>query len=152
MIVLDANILLYAYDAISPSHTPARQWLEDALSRGELVGLPWQTIGAFLRIGTNPGLPGRRFTTDEAASLVDQWLQWPNVRAIAPGSGHWDILRKMMTDGQARGPLVTDAQLAALTIEHGGVLHTTDRDFARFPGLRWINPLATKPTRSRPSR
>jgi toxin-antitoxin system PIN domain toxin len=152
VIVLDANILLYAYDATSPLHVSARRWLENTLSNGALVGLPWQTAGAFLRIATHSGLPGQRFTTGEAASLVDQWLEQPNVHALAPGSGHWAILRKMLTDGQARGPLVTDAQLAALTIEHGGVLHTTDRDFARFPGLRWINPLepATKP--SRPSR
>ena len=141
MIVLDANILLYAYDTKWESHARARRWVEDTFSQGALVGLPWQTAGAFLRIATHPGLPGRRFTVEEAGSLVDQWLQQPNVRALAPGQGHWALLRKMMTDGQARGPLVTDAQLAALTIEHGGVLHTTDRDFARFPGLRWTNPL-----------
>jgi toxin-antitoxin system PIN domain toxin len=141
VIVLDANILLHAYDTVSPSHNLARRWLEDTFSQGSLVGLPWQTTGAFLRIATNPGLPGRRFTVEEAGSLVDQWLQQPNVHSLAPSQGHWALLRKMMIDGQARGPLVTDAQLAALTIEHGGVLHTTDRDFARFPGLRWTNPL-----------
>ena len=142
MIVLDANILLYAYDTTSSSHTVARRWLEETFSQGSLIGLPWQTTGAFLRITTNPGFPGSRFTVEEAGALVDQWLQQPNVHALAPGHGHWPLLRKMVIDGQARGPLVTDAQLAALTIEHGGVLHTTDRDFARFPGLRWTNPFA----------
>jgi toxin-antitoxin system PIN domain toxin len=142
VIVLDANILLYAYDAASSFHTVARRWLEDTFSQGSLVGLPWQTTGAFLRITTNPTFPGRRFTVEEAGALVDEWLKQPNVHALAPGHGHWALLRKMMIDGQARGSLVTDAQLAALTIGHGGVLHTTDRDFARFPGLRWTNPLA----------
>lgn len=142
MIVLDVNILLYAYDSISPHHVPARAWVEKALSGGELVGLPWQTAAAFLRIVTNPKFPGKRFTVAEAARVVDQWSEQPNVRLLAPGDAHWALFRQMAIDGQARGPLVPDARLAALTIEHGGVLHTTDRDFARFPGLRWTNPLA----------
>jgi toxin-antitoxin system PIN domain toxin len=91
---------------------------------------------------TNPNLPGERFTVDEAVQIIDQWLNQPNVRLLAPGDEHWRLLRQMIVAGQAQGPLVSDAQLAALTIEYGGVLHTTDRDFARFPGLRWLNPLA----------
>jgi predicted nucleic acid-binding protein len=92
---------------------------------------------------TNRGLPGDRFTADEAAEAIGLWLEQPNVRLLAPGANHWSVLRQVMKDGQARGPLMSDAHLAALTIEHGGVLHTTDRDFARFPGLRWTtNPLA----------
>lgn len=142
MIVLDANILLYAYDATSPHHAKARAWIERVLSGETLVGLPWQTVAAFLRIVTNARLPGDRFTLEEAARVVNKWFEQPNVRMLAPGDHHWSLLRQMMIDGQARGPLITDAQLAALTIEHGGMLHTTDRDFARFPGLRWTNPLA----------
>jgi uncharacterized protein len=141
VIVIDANLLLYAYDATSPQHRKARAWLEGVLSSGEAIGLPWQTVGAFLRIVTNHKLPGARSTIEEAARIVDRWLDQPNVRLISQGEGHWPFLRQMMIDGQAPGPLVTDAQLAALTIEYGGVLHTTDRDFARFPGLRWKNPL-----------
>jgi toxin-antitoxin system PIN domain toxin len=106
------------------------------------VGLPWQTASAFLRISTNANLPGDRFTSEEAAQILDELLDQPNVRLLVPGEHHWGSFRQMFTEGQARGPLVSDAQLAALTIEHGGVLHTTDRDFARFPGLRWTNPLA----------
>ncbi|MGD0199465.1 MAG: type II toxin-antitoxin system VapC family toxin [Bryobacteraceae bacterium] len=142
MIVLDANLLLYAYDTTSPHHAGARGWIERVLSSGTPVGLPWQTAAAFLRIMTNPRLPGERFTLEEAARVIDQWFEQPNVRLLAPGDGHWPLLRQMLIDGQARGPLVADAQLAALTIEYGGVLHTTDRGFARFPGLRWTNPLA----------
>ena len=142
MIVLDANLLLYAYDPDSSHHKAARKWIEQAFSGGEIVGIPWQTAGAFLRIITNSKLPNQRVTLDWAVEVVDLWMEQPNVRMLTPGERHWLVLRQMIREGQARGPLLTDAQLAALTIEHGGVLHTTDRDFARFPGLRWTNPLA----------
>lgn len=141
MIILDANILLYAHDGTSPHHAQAREWVERVFSGAEPVGLPWQTVAAFLRVATNPRLPGERYTVEEAAVLIDGWFGRPRVRLLAPGENHWPLLRQMIVGGQARGPLITDAQLAALTIEHGGVLHTTDRDFARFPGLRWTNPL-----------
>ena len=142
MIVLDANLLLYAYDSASPQHAKARAWIERVFSGTDSIGLPGQTIGAFLRIMTNVGLPGDRFSLTEAVQIVDRWLEQPNLRLLLPGDDHWVCLRQMIVEGQASGPLVTDAQLAAVTIEHGGVLHTTDRDFARFPGLRWRNPLS----------
>ena len=142
MIVLDANLLLYAYDPTSSHYKAARNSVEQTLSGSEIVGIPWQTIGAFLRIITNAKLPNQRVTLDQAVEVVDLWMEQPNVRLLTPGERHWPILRQMIIEGQARGPLLTDAQLAALTIEHGGVLHTTDRDFARFPGLRWTNPIA----------
>jgi uncharacterized protein len=141
VIILDANLLLYAYDSASSYHTKARAWIEGVFSGAAPIGLPWQTIGAFLRIMTNPRLPGERFSLSEAVEIVERWLEQPNVRLLAPGDDHWPLLRPMIVEGQATGALVTDAQLAALTIEYGGVLHTTDRDFARFPGLRWKNPL-----------
>lgn len=142
MIVLDANILLYAYDSSSAQHARARTWVEQVFSGTATVGLPWQTITAFLRIMTNSRLPGQRFGLSEAAGIVDEWLEQPNIHLLAPGQSHWPILRRTLVEGQASGALISDAQLAALTIECGGVLHTTDRDFARFPGLRWTNPLA----------
>jgi len=141
VIVLDANILLYAYDSASSHHSKARAWVERVFSAAAPIGLPWQTVTAFLRIMTNPRLPGERFSTQEAVQVVDRWLEQPNVRLLAPGDDHWPLFRQMIVEGQASGPLITDAHLAALTIEYGGVLHTTDRDFARFPGLRWTNPL-----------
>ena len=141
MIVLDANILLYAYDSASSHHPKARDWVEKAFSATEPVGLPWQTVAAFLRIMTNPRLPGERFTLQEAVAIVDRWLEQANVKLLAPGEDHWTLFRQMAVEGQAPGALISDAHLAALTIEYGGVLQTTDRDFARFPGLRWINPL-----------
>lgn len=141
MIVLDANLLLYAYDSSSKKHEQARNWLENAFSSATPVGLPWQTVGAFLRIVTHPRIPGQRFTIEEAVQVVDQWLEQPNVRLLGPGDQHWPLLRQLLIDGQAKGPLVTDAQLATVAMENGGILHTTDRDFARFPGLRWTNPI-----------
>jgi len=142
VIILDANILLYAYDSASSHHAQARAWIERVFSGATPIGLPWQTTSAFLRIMTNPRLPGERFSLPEAVQTVDSWLEQPNVRLLAPGDDHWPLFRQMIVEGQAPGPLITDAQLAALTMEYGGVLHTTDRDFARFPGLRWKNPLA----------
>jgi uncharacterized protein len=142
MIVLDANILLYAYDETAELWLAARDWLSEIFSAEDHVGLPWQTIYAFLRISTNPALRGARFSMKEATDVVDSWLQEPNIAVISPGNRHWALLEKLLIAGQVRGPRVTDAQLAAITIEYGGVLYTTDRDFARFPGLRWINPLS----------
>ena len=141
MIVLDVHLLIYAYSSAFPEHEQARQWIEDTFSGDALIGLPWQTISAFIRILTNPNLPGERFSTKEMVAIVHEWTELPNIRLLSPGQRHWSIFKQMLLEGQARGPMTADAQLAALTIEHGGVLHTTDRDFSRFPGLRYVNPL-----------
>jgi hypothetical protein len=144
MIVLDANLLLYAYDSRSDKHESARKWLEQVFSEELVVGLPWQTVAAFIRVATNPRIPGRRFSLEEVVQVVDQWFEQPNVKLLAPGDQHWSLLRNLLLEGQAWGPLATDAQLAALTIENGGVLQTTDRDFARFSQLKWTNPIETR--------
>jgi hypothetical protein len=141
MIVVDVNLLLYVYDGRSISHSRALLWWQSAISGPELIGMPWQTIHGFLRISTDKRISGNQVPMERSVALVEQWMNLPNLRVLTPGEGHWSILQRMLTEGQVRGPLVTDAQLAALTIEHGGVLHTTDRDFARFPGLQWVNPL-----------
>lgn len=140
--MVDANLLIYAYDTASAQHEKSRAWLEEVFSDIELVGLPWQSLAAFLRVMTNPKLHGRQYSLNEASGIVESWMARSNVRILAPGDDHWLQFRKVIVEGQASGPLVSDAQLAAVTIEYGGVLHTTDRDFARFPGLRWKNPLA----------
>jgi len=142
VIVLDANLLIYAYDSTTLHYPSARRWVEAVFSGVEPIGLPWQTVSAFLRVSTNSRLPGNRFTMGEAVEIVDRWAALPTVHFLAPGIRHWAYLRRMLIDGAVSGPLSTDAQLAALTMENGGVLYTTDRDFARFPGLKWINPLA----------
>jgi uncharacterized protein len=141
VIVLDANLLIYAYRFSSPDHVRAREWVEGILSGDELIGLRWQTISAFARILTNPNLGGDRFSTAEIVSIIQEWIELPNVRLLSPGERHWSVFQRVLLEGQVRGPMITDAQLAALTIEYGGVLHTADRDFSRFHGLRWANPL-----------
>jgi toxin-antitoxin system PIN domain toxin len=141
MIVLDVNILLYAYDTASHEHRQARKWVEEVFSGDQPIGLPWHTLTAFIRILTYPGLLGERFTMGQALAIVDQWAEMPHVRTLSPGERHWKLFRDMLVNGNVRGKVTTDAALAALTIEYGGVLHTNDRDFARFPGLRWVNPL-----------
>ena len=141
MIVFDVNLLIYAYDTTCNGHERARAWLEEALSGDEPIGVPWQNISAFLRILTYPGLMGECFTMRQALEIVDGWLELPHVRALAPSEHHWVVFREMLVKGDVRGKLTTDAALAALSIEYGGVLYTNDRDFARFPGLRWVNPL-----------
>jgi toxin-antitoxin system PIN domain toxin len=145
MIVLDVNLLLYAYDTQAPEHEKARAWVEDIFSGDEIVALPWQTISAFLRVLTYPKLMGERFTMKQAVSIVEQWLELPMVRNLDSGEDYWRHFCALLIAGDVRGNLVPDAQLAALTIESGGILYTNDRDFARFPGLRWVNPLAGSP-------
>ena len=116
MIFVDASLLLYAYDSASSQHAAARSWLENKLSGSAIVGLPLQSVTAFLRIATNPSYGGRRYTMEEAVPIVDSWLQQPNVRLLTPGDGTWPLLRDVLLLGQIRGPMVTDAQFAALTI------------------------------------
>ena len=141
MIVVDANLLIYAYDLDSAHHKKSLSWLEELLSGVDAVGLPWQSVSAFLRVITNRRLPGMRVSLEQAVQVVDEWLQQPNVQVLVPADQHWSVLRQMILEGRASGPLVSDAEIAAITIEQGAVLHTTDRDFARFPGLRWKNPI-----------
>ena len=141
MIVVDVNLLIYAYDTTCPQHGEARKWLQEIFSATEPVGLPWQTISAFLRILTHPGVSGGKLSMAQAISVVEGWLDLPHVQPISPGRGHWAHFRQMLLKGAARGSMTTDAALAATTVECGAILHTNDRDFARFPGLRWINPL-----------
>jgi hypothetical protein len=144
VIVVDANLLIYSYDLSSADHKKSVDWIERVFSGTEAVGLPWQSVSAFLRVVTNRQLPGIRVSVDEAVAVVEEWLQAPNVQILVPGDQHWSLLKQMILEGRASGPLVSDAEIAALTVEYGGMLHTADRDFARFPGLRWVNPLVQK--------
>ena len=141
MIVLDANVLLYAYHTAAPHHQRARRWLERTFSSGEQVRLPWATVLAFVRIGTNPRVFEHPLTMLEAIDHVESWLDLPNVGVLEPSERYWSILRDALVDAQVIGPLVSDAALAALAIEHGATLATTDRDFSRFAGLRILDPL-----------
>ncbi len=144
MILVDANLLLYAYHPQSNQHEPSKAWLEGILSGSELVRFAWLTIWAFLRISTNPRAFERPLTNTEAETAVASWLSQPQVGILEPGERHWDILQGLIRTGQTVGPLIMDTVLASIALEHGAVLHTTDRDFSRFPGLKWTNPLGTK--------
>jgi uncharacterized protein len=142
MILIDANLLLHAFDASSPRHEPARRWFEDALGGVDPVRFALQSILGFVRISTNPAVYERPLRPGDAIAIVESWLSRPTTGIAAPGERHWRIFAEVALGGQARGPQLMDAHLAALAIEHGAMLATTDRGFARFPGLRFRNPIA----------
>jgi toxin-antitoxin system PIN domain toxin len=141
MILVDANILLYAEDRLSEKHDAARSWWDEQLSGRSPVCLAWSTITAFVRIGTNPRAFRRPLSIREATTRVQGWLEQPVTRIIHATDRHWDILRRLLVQAQARANLVTDAHLAALAIEHGCVLCSCDADFSRFAELEWENPI-----------
>ena len=141
MILIDANLLLYAYHPRAEQHATSRTWLETVLSGPELVRFAWLTLWAFLRISTSSRVFERPLSASEAAGVIASWLAAPTAGILDPGERHWEILRGLTDVGQTTGPLVMDAALAAIAVEHGATLCTTDRDFMRFPGLRWMNPL-----------
>ena len=142
MILVDANILLYAEDSLSEHHDTARIWWDSRLSGSEPVGMCWPVLSAFIRIGTNARLHQRPLTLREAIERVHSWLSQPCVRLVVPGDHHWSCFQQMLRSGNAVGNLVSDAHLAALAVEHNGVLYSTDSDFSRFRGLKWRNPIA----------
>jgi len=141
MITPDANVILYAYNEDAPQHTKAKQWLEQQLSSPMIFGLSWQVITAFLRISTNHKAFPVPFDLAEATEITDQWLNHPKIQMIVPTNNHWKIFRNLISEGQTTAALMMDAHLAALSIEHGATLATTDRDFTRFSSLKTINPL-----------
>jgi toxin-antitoxin system PIN domain toxin len=141
MILVDANLLLHAYNPRSMDHDPSLRWLEATLSGPRLVRFAWVTLWAFIRIATSVRVFERPLTIDEASAIVDSWLAESAVGILEPGERHWSILQRLLAAGQAAGPLTMDAALAAIAIEHGATLHTTDRDFTRFADLSWVNPL-----------
>ena len=139
MIVPDVNLLVYAHDATSRRHDAARAWWETLLSGTTSVGLPWNAILGFIRVTTHGRILQNPLDVGGACSRVRSWIARPQAILIHPGDRHADILFDLL--GVA-GNLTTDAHLAALAIEHQAELHSTDADMARFPGLRWKNPLA----------
>jgi toxin-antitoxin system PIN domain toxin len=141
VILVDANLLLYAYHTRADQHEKSRAWLETALSGQEFVRFTWVTLWAFVRIATNHRVFERPLTVAEAEAAVSSWLDRPVAGIIEPGERHWDILKELIRRGQATGPLVMDAALAAIAIEHGATICTTDRDFSRFPGVKSTNPI-----------
>jgi toxin-antitoxin system PIN domain toxin len=143
VILIDANLLIYAIDSDSPHHKRARSWLERVLSGADPVGLPWIVVLAFIRITTRDGIMRRPLPLAAALAYVQSWLRQPCVEAIAPGNQHWPILCRLLEGVGTAGNLTSDAHIAALALERGATVCSTDHDFARFPGIRHVNPLAS---------
>ena len=143
MMLVDANLLIYAYNPAAEQHAAAKHWFEATVSGPVPVRLAWTSVMAFVRIMTNPQLFRRPLTPAEAVAVVDGWLDHPGIALLEPGERHWSILRSLLVEGQASGPLAMDAHVAALAIEHGATLCTTDRGFARFQDLSSVDPIAS---------
>jgi toxin-antitoxin system PIN domain toxin len=141
VILVDANLPLHAEDSLSSHHAAALAWWDGRLSGAEPVGLCWPVLTAFIRVSTNVRLHRRPLTPDEAIERVQSWLAQPCVRIVQPTEAHWPLFQRMIRAGRASANLVSDAHLAALALEHNCELQSTDSDFARFPGLKWMNPL-----------
>lgn len=142
MILVDANLLVYAANQSAPEHEPARIWLDDRLSGTARVGLPWPSILAFVRIVSNPAILRNPVSPAEAWHQVHAWLSCDAAWVPLPGARHGELLGELLHASFMTSRLVPDAHLAALAIEHGLTLCSTDGDFARFPRLNWENPLA----------
>jgi toxin-antitoxin system PIN domain toxin len=141
MILLDANILIYAVNQDAPLNRKAKAWLESAFSGQETVGISWNVLLAFLRLTTRPGLFRRPLQVDTAFDLISSWLEQTPVTIVHPGPRHLPLLRELLRPLGSAGNLTSDAHLAALAIENGAELCSSDNDFARFRGLKWRNPL-----------
>jgi toxin-antitoxin system PIN domain toxin len=143
MILLDANLLIYAVNQDAPLHKKAKTWLESVVSGPDSIGFSWNVLLAFLRITTRPGLFRNPLSLDAAFDLIGSWLDHPSATVVQAGPRHLRVLRDLLLPMGTGGNLASDAHLAALAIEHGALLCSSDTDFARFPGLKWSNPLAS---------
>lgn len=144
MILVDANLLLYAATPIFKQHAAARAWLLEVLNGEGRVGLPWPSLLGFVRILTNPRVVRPPVPLVDAWGEVTKWLASPSVWIPAPTEVHPQVLGRLVSEELSKGELIMDAHLAALAIEHGLTLCSTDRDFARFTGLKWRNPIADR--------
>lgn len=142
MIIPDVNLLLYVTIDAFPQHAAAKAWWETAVNSTELIGLADPAIFGFLRISTNPRVIRPPLPIMDATGLVDEWLAEPNVRWAEPGPRHLELAFALLRPIGTAGNLTTDAQLAAIAIENDATLCSSDADFARFDGIRWIDPLA----------
>jgi toxin-antitoxin system PIN domain toxin len=137
----DVNLLLYAYDSGSPKHGSAKAWLEQTLSGSETVGLAWAVLVSFIRLSTRRVTTTEPFDVEQAVGFVEEWLAQPCATVVAPTRRHPAILRDLLAPLGTAGNLTSDAHLAALAIEHGATLYSSDNDFSRFAGLHWVDPL-----------
>lgn len=139
-VLVDANLVLWAHHRQFDQHEPARAWWAHTLSTTQVVGLPWPTVLAFVRLSTHPRVLGRPIDVSTAYSVVEGWLARDNVMSPTPTERHRELYGRMLRDAHAAGNHAMDAHLAALAVEWGLELLTADRDFGRYPGLRWSDP------------
>jgi uncharacterized protein len=142
MILPDVNLLLYAHIDAFPEHPRAKTWWEELLDGALEVGISSPSLYGFLRIASNPRVFSPPMRIEQALSTVEEWFARPHVRLLLPGPRHLEIAFSLLRATRVTRDLTTDAQIAALAIEHQGEVHSNDGDFARFHGLRWVNPLA----------
>lgn len=142
MILPDVNLLVHAYNAEAPNHAAAKAWWERTLTAGTAVFLPWAVLLGFVRLTTSPRVAPRPARVDLACAVVERWLARPGVSVLHPGDRHAEIVFGLLRGLGTGANLTTDAHLAALALEFDLELCSTDADFARFPGLRWRDPLA----------
>ena len=139
--LIDANLLIYAADALAPEHARASAWMTEQLNGDRRVGIPWQSLTAFVRIATHPRATATPLRPADAWQFVDDWLACDQVWIPVPTDRHATILGSLVRTHRVSGNLVPDAHLAALAIEHGLEVCSADADFARFGEIRWRNPL-----------
>jgi uncharacterized protein len=142
--LVDANLLVYAVNEGAPQHLLARKWLEVTLAGEETVGFAWIVLIGFLRLTTRAPVFPKPLSTAKALDLIEHWLSQPCATIVHPGDRHLEILHKLLLPLETGGNITTDAHLAALAIEHGAEVCSTDTDFGRFPGVRWCNPLGRR--------
>ena len=142
MILVDANILIYAYDTGARLHAAARAWIESAFSGSEPIAIPWAVAHAFLRLTTHGPLMANPYAPAEACAIVNDWFESPAVTFVEPGREYWRLLRQIAVTHDIRGPLYSDAHLAVIALEHDATIYTRDKDFRRFAGVRVVDPLA----------
>jgi uncharacterized protein len=142
VILPDVNVLVHAHNADSPVHERARRWWDGCLAGSEGVGLAWAVVLGFIRITTNRRIVARPLPVGGVMARIESWLELPQVHLTHPSDMHFARFRAELERLGTAGNLTTDAHLAVLALERGYVLYTTDADFARFPGLRWVNPCA----------
>ena len=140
MTIVDANLLLYAYNADAPQQSVAAGWLTELLKSGEVIAVPWVSLWAFIRIATNSRIWSNPLSAKQVFAILDEWLAQPGVVLLQPGPRHAEILKRLIVEYGVCGPLVTDAVLAALALENGAFLASADQNFRRFPEVRWTNP------------
>ena len=144
MVIPDANLLIYTFNRNSAYHPQAKTWWEGLLDGTEYIGLDWSVLVTFLRLTTNPILFPNGVNVEDSLKAVRSWLELGHVHIIHPGSSHFEILSSLLIQARIGHNLVPDVHLAALAIENRATLHSHDRDFQRFSGLKLVDPLAKK--------